>query len=322
MGYDKITQKLTFYKAFFFPQWKFLIHTILQRLNAKTTAWNEFRSTMASTIIFLSNNKKFNFSKYIFDNIVKNLEVGVKFFMFPRFVQVFWNHQLGDMSHHKKIFVTPSLTKKVFANMKREGKGVSGIITPLFETMMVQAPEEVESFEDKESLGDQEDASKQGRMIDSIDQDVNIILVDETQGMMNEENMIGVNDLDGDEVLMDAATGEEVEQSTKVAEKEVSTADPITIADLNRDQAAKHKARRVIVQEPSEIRTTLSSQPSQLPQAKDKEVARKLEAQMKAKMEEEERIAREKDEANTVVIEQYDEVQAKIDADMELAQKL
>ncbi|GKD63365.1 putative ribonuclease H-like domain-containing protein [Tanacetum coccineum] len=48
MGYEKLSQKLTFYKAFFSPQWKFLIHTILQCLSAKTTAWNEFSSTMAS----------------------------------------------------------------------------------------------------------------------------------------------------------------------------------------------------------------------------------------------------------------------------------
>ncbi|GKD80030.1 hypothetical protein Tco_1342651, partial [Tanacetum coccineum] len=48
MGYENLTQKLTFYKAFFSPQWKFLIHTILQCLSAKTTAWNEFSSTMAS----------------------------------------------------------------------------------------------------------------------------------------------------------------------------------------------------------------------------------------------------------------------------------
>ncbi|GKF49893.1 hypothetical protein Tco_0143144 [Tanacetum coccineum] len=50
MGYEKISQKLTFYKLFFSPQWKFLIHTILQCLSAKTTAWNEFSSTMASAI--------------------------------------------------------------------------------------------------------------------------------------------------------------------------------------------------------------------------------------------------------------------------------
>nr|GEW02680.1 hypothetical protein [Tanacetum cinerariifolium] len=30
MGYEKTSTKLTFYKAFFSPQWKFLIHTILQ----------------------------------------------------------------------------------------------------------------------------------------------------------------------------------------------------------------------------------------------------------------------------------------------------
>ncbi|GJX52716.1 hypothetical protein Tco_0281085 [Tanacetum coccineum] len=75
--------------------------------------------------------------------LVKNLEGGVKFLMYPRFVQVFVNQQLGDMSHHKKIFVTPSHTKKVFGNMKREGKGFSGRVTPLFQTMMVQAQEEV-----------------------------------------------------------------------------------------------------------------------------------------------------------------------------------
>ncbi|GKE38360.1 hypothetical protein Tco_1461765 [Tanacetum coccineum] len=38
MGYEKLSQKLTFYKAFFSPQWKFLIHMILQCLSAKTTA--------------------------------------------------------------------------------------------------------------------------------------------------------------------------------------------------------------------------------------------------------------------------------------------
>nr|GEW06205.1 hypothetical protein [Tanacetum cinerariifolium] len=50
---------------------------------------------------------------------------------------------LCDMSHHKEIFINPSLTKKVFANMKRVGTGFSRVITPLFETMMVQAPKEV-----------------------------------------------------------------------------------------------------------------------------------------------------------------------------------
>ncbi|GJS28624.1 putative ribonuclease H-like domain-containing protein [Tanacetum coccineum] len=79
----KAFDKLTFYKAFFSPQWKFLIHTILQCLSAKTTAWNEFSSTMASAIICLATNQKFNFSKYIFESMVKNLDNAGKFLMYP-----------------------------------------------------------------------------------------------------------------------------------------------------------------------------------------------------------------------------------------------
>nr|GEX90460.1 hypothetical protein [Tanacetum cinerariifolium] len=46
-----------------------------------------------------------------------------------------------------------------------------------------------------------------------------------------------------------------------------------------------------------------------------KEVARKLEAEMKAEMDEEERIAREYNEANRAIIKEWDDVQAIIDAD-------
>ncbi|GJT18165.1 ribonuclease H-like domain-containing protein [Tanacetum coccineum] len=80
----------------------------LTRMGAKSIAWNEFSCSMASLIICLATNQKFNLSKYIFDAMVKHLDGG-----------------------------------KVFANMKRPGKDFSGRITPLFDTMMVQASEEV-----------------------------------------------------------------------------------------------------------------------------------------------------------------------------------
>ncbi|GJT60289.1 hypothetical protein Tco_1003822 [Tanacetum coccineum] len=143
MGYEKPSQKLTFYKAFFSLYGKYFIHTITQCLSAKSTAWNEFSSSMASLIICLATNQKFNLSKYIFDAMVKHLDGGVKFLLYPRFLQVFINQQLGNMSTHKKIFVNPFHTKKVFANMKRAGKDFSGRITPLFDTMMVQPVEEM-----------------------------------------------------------------------------------------------------------------------------------------------------------------------------------
>nr|GEW31683.1 hypothetical protein [Tanacetum cinerariifolium] len=54
MRYEKPSTNLTFYKAFFSAQWKFLIHTILQCMSAKRTAWNEFSSSMASAVICLA----------------------------------------------------------------------------------------------------------------------------------------------------------------------------------------------------------------------------------------------------------------------------
>ncbi|GJW44962.1 putative ribonuclease H-like domain-containing protein [Tanacetum coccineum] len=114
----------------------------LARMGAKTTVWNEFSSTMASAIICLATNQKFNLSKYIFDAMVKHLEGRVKFLMYLRFVQVFINQQLGNTSHHKEIYVNPSHTKKIFANMMREGKDFSRRVTPLFATIMVQANQE------------------------------------------------------------------------------------------------------------------------------------------------------------------------------------
>ncbi|GKD84160.1 hypothetical protein Tco_1350999 [Tanacetum coccineum] len=98
---------------------------------------------MASTIICLAINQKFNFSKYIFESMVKNLEnVSGKFLMYPRFVQVFLEKQLEGMSNHKRIYVTPSHTKKIFRNMRKVGKGFSRRDTPLFPKMMVQAQQE------------------------------------------------------------------------------------------------------------------------------------------------------------------------------------
>ncbi|GKA89599.1 hypothetical protein Tco_0811411 [Tanacetum coccineum] len=123
-----------------------LISIIFEQLPfmcAKTTAWNEFSSTMASAIICLAINQKFNFSKYIFHNMVKNFEGGVNFLMYPRFVQVFLDKQVGDMSTHTKTYDAPCHTNKVFGNMKRVGKDFSRRVTPLFPTMLVQAQEEV-----------------------------------------------------------------------------------------------------------------------------------------------------------------------------------
>ncbi|GJX40769.1 hypothetical protein Tco_0255759, partial [Tanacetum coccineum] len=71
---------------------------------------------------------------------------------------------------------------------------------------------------EEEGLGDQEDASKQGRKITDIDQDAEVTLVDETQGRYDDAQMFDA----------DVFYGEEVFAGQDVAEKEVSTADPVT----------------------------------------------------------------------------------------------
>nr|GEU49964.1 hypothetical protein [Tanacetum cinerariifolium] len=82
--------------------------------------------------------RKFNISKYIFDSMIRNVDSLFKFLMYPRFLQVFINNQLDDLSSHKTKYTSLVLIQKVFANMRRIGKGFSGIETPLFATMLVQ----------------------------------------------------------------------------------------------------------------------------------------------------------------------------------------
>nr|GFB01155.1 hypothetical protein [Tanacetum cinerariifolium] len=117
------------------------------------------------------------------------------------------------MARHKEMHIISSHTKKIFANLRRIGARFLGVITPLFDTMMVQAAVDMgevshDESEDedhvstpfsdplpsgrrvksplkKDSLGAWEDASKQGRMIEEIDQDDEIALDADTQRRKN-----------------------------------------------------------------------------------------------------------------------------------------
>nr|GEV30328.1 hypothetical protein [Tanacetum cinerariifolium] len=90
--------------------------------NVKRTAWNEFSCSMASAVICLATGRNFNFSKYIFDSMVRNVDSPSKFLMYPRFLQVIINAQVADVSSLTTRYTSPSLTQKVFANMRRVRK--------------------------------------------------------------------------------------------------------------------------------------------------------------------------------------------------------
>ncbi|GKE03769.1 hypothetical protein Tco_1395787 [Tanacetum coccineum] len=136
MGYETASDKLTFYKGFFSPQWKYLIHTILHCLSSKSTSWDQFSTNLASAIICLAKGQKFNFSKLIFDGMLRNLDPK-KFLMYPRFLQLFLNIQLPNLViPFNDIYETPKLTKKVFTNIRNPGKGFLGRVTQLFQNML------------------------------------------------------------------------------------------------------------------------------------------------------------------------------------------
>nr|GFC35338.1 hypothetical protein [Tanacetum cinerariifolium] len=79
--------------------------------------------------------------------MVGNVDSPSKFLMYPRFLQVIINAQVDDLSSHSNQYTSPALTQKVFANMRRVGKGFSGVKTSLFATMLVQPQAEVEEDE-------------------------------------------------------------------------------------------------------------------------------------------------------------------------------
>ncbi|GKA79153.1 uncharacterized mitochondrial protein-like protein [Tanacetum coccineum] len=198
----------------------------------------------------------------------------------------------------------------------------------------------VESSEDQESLGDPEDASKQGRSIADLDKDDDATLVDETQERQDDELMFDTRVLDADEMPVEAKVDEKDEQSTKLddstAGEAVTTASvegsaaPTTIKEITLAQtliqikAAKPKvvttatttttttrpkARGVVVQEPSEFRAPQEAQPSI---SKDKRKCIMIEPKVTLKRKDQialdEQIARD--------------IQAKLDAELIEEQKL
>ena len=86
MGYEGSLTKLSFHKPLFSPQWKYLIHTLIHCLSPKSTSWDQFRTKVASALVGLVTDQKFNFSKMIFDGMLRNIRDGKPFLMYPRFV--------------------------------------------------------------------------------------------------------------------------------------------------------------------------------------------------------------------------------------------
>ncbi|GJT62899.1 putative ribonuclease H-like domain-containing protein [Tanacetum coccineum] len=131
MGYPT-DGTFTFWKSFFTPQWRYLVHHLLHCISSKSGGWDQFGSNIATALICLSTDRVYNFSKLIFDGMVANLKSKTKFLMYPHFLQMILNIQTDN----KYLYLVVSLTKKIFGNMKR---GFRGAPRPLLPAMLLVA---------------------------------------------------------------------------------------------------------------------------------------------------------------------------------------
>ncbi|GJR73826.1 putative ribonuclease H-like domain-containing protein [Tanacetum coccineum] len=208
---------------------------------------------------------------------------------------VFINQQLGDMSHHKKIYVNPSHTKKIFANMRREGKDFSGRVTPLFETIMKKQSRRKQR---KDTAVTQEETQQD----------------DNVPTPSNDPPFSGEDSMQLSELMI--LFGEKQEQSAKEREVDTSVEDsaaPTTIKEITL------RGSRPLIQIKSQ--TPQESQPSMIKDkgkaimiepevplkrkdqvALDEDLARNLQAQLEAELIEEERLARKKEEEANIAL--------------------
>ncbi|GJS24420.1 hypothetical protein Tco_0453052 [Tanacetum coccineum] len=131
MGYPT-DGTFTFWKSFFTPQWRYLVHHLFHYISSQSSGWDQFGSNIATALICLTAGRIYNFSKLIFDGMVANLKSKTKFLMYPRFLQLI----LNIPTENKHPYLAVTLTKKIFGNMKR---GFRGALRPLLPAMLLVA---------------------------------------------------------------------------------------------------------------------------------------------------------------------------------------
>nr|GEZ82609.1 hypothetical protein [Tanacetum cinerariifolium] len=92
-----------------------------------------------------------------------------KFYMYPHFIQLIIQNQVGDLSTHTTRFISLALTQKVFANMRRVGKGFSRVETPLFECLIAERQPAEEELGAEQVQGD---AAIAAAVVEDVAEDV------------------------------------------------------------------------------------------------------------------------------------------------------
>nr|GEW28456.1 hypothetical protein [Tanacetum cinerariifolium] len=180
---------------------------------------------------------KLTFYKAFFSSqwkLVRNVDSLTKFYMYPRFLQLIIRKQVDDLSNHTTKYTSSALTQKVFANMRRVGKGFSRVETPLFEGDVSAAHGEVPTIVEEQSIPSPTPptsppqppqdipSTSQGRMIAKMDQDDAVVLEDDKE----EDREVADAVKDVEEAKVDES--EDETEPTEVQE----VVDVVTIAKL------------------------------------------------------------------------------------------
>ncbi|GKA33046.1 hypothetical protein Tco_0719413 [Tanacetum coccineum] len=199
-----------------------------------------------------------------------------------------------DLQQTKKVYGTAFT--KLIKKVKKLEKTVK--------TRQARRKARIVVSDDEEDL---EDPSKQGRKIAEIDEDPDISLVQHDAEVQGRHE----HDMEPD---FEFTTAEEV----YTAEKEVSTAEPVSTAGASVSTAGASSAKdkgKAIMEEAETIQTKTKLQLEQ--ERLGYEEALRLQAEIDE--EERQRISRVQEEASSFNIEEWDDIQARVEADEEFA---
>ncbi|GKF44120.1 hypothetical protein Tco_0130672, partial [Tanacetum coccineum] len=102
----------------------------------KSTSWEQFGTNIASALVGLATNQKFNFSLMIMNGMLGHISNGTPFLMYPRFIQLFLNKQLEGVTRPLNFLPLVTLPSKVFTFMRKHSPKFSCRITPLTPPML------------------------------------------------------------------------------------------------------------------------------------------------------------------------------------------
>nr|GEY30221.1 hypothetical protein [Tanacetum cinerariifolium] len=220
-------------------------------------------SAMASAVICLSTVRKFNFSKYIFESLVRNVDNSSKFYMYPRFIQLIIHNQLGGLSTHTTKYTSPALTQKVFANMRRVGKGFLGVKTPLLEGMLVvreieeqgDAEEQDNKAEDAQVGGDEQVKGRQAEIYQiDMDHASKVLSMQEDEPEVQEVvEVVTTTKLITEVVATVSESVTAVSATIAVVPTATITAAPVRVAAAS----TRGRRKRVVIRDPKEESTTV-----------------------------------------------------------------